>query len=130
LCPRHRCIIRDLYRANIQPLEKADYNMRQKSLAAFGFLVLALMATARTGDAATCGNGPAGFATWKEAFAQEARAKGIGSKGVAALMGTTYSSGTIRSRSQPAQLQTVAASLYRQAWRPSHRRAGQGHEGR
>jgi lytic murein transglycosylase len=75
--------------------------MRQKSLAAFGFLVLALMATARTGHSATCGNGPAGFATWKEAFAQEARAKGIGSKGIAALMGASYSSGTIRAdRSQ------------------------------
>ena len=75
--------------------------MRQKSLAALGLLVLALMATTRTGQAATCGNGPAGFAAWKEAFAQEARAKGIGGKGIAALMGATYSSGTIRAdRSQ------------------------------
>ena len=45
--------------------------------------------------AATCGSGPGGFEGWKQQFAQEARAKGIGGAGISALMGTNYASATI-----------------------------------
>jgi membrane-bound lytic murein transglycosylase B len=46
-------------------------------------------------DAARCGNGAAGFDTWKREFAEEARAKGIGGSSVAALMQTNYATATI-----------------------------------
>jgi membrane-bound lytic murein transglycosylase B len=45
--------------------------------------------------AASCGNGPGGFEAWKQQTANEARGKGIGANGVAALMGTHYASATI-----------------------------------
>lgn len=47
-------------------------------------------------EAARCGNTGAGFETWKEAFADEAKANGIKSRGVSALMGTRYSVATIK----------------------------------
>jgi membrane-bound lytic murein transglycosylase B len=46
--------------------------------------------------AAPCGNNSAGFEAWKRAFAGEAQAAGIGPSGIAALMATDYSVGTIR----------------------------------
>lgn len=45
--------------------------------------------------AATCGSTSAGFEAWKSAFAGEAKAGGIGPKGLSALAGTSYSTGTI-----------------------------------
>jgi membrane-bound lytic murein transglycosylase B len=45
--------------------------------------------------AAQCGNGPAGFETWKQQFSGEARAKGVGGNGLNALMGTNYAQATI-----------------------------------
>jgi membrane-bound lytic murein transglycosylase B len=45
--------------------------------------------------AAQCGNSGAGFEAWKREFAGEARAKGVGASGVAALMGTSYATATI-----------------------------------
>lgn len=45
--------------------------------------------------AAPCGNTAAGFETWKRAFAAEAQAAGIGERGLQALAGTRYSTGTI-----------------------------------
>ena len=47
-------------------------------------------------QAAPCGNNSAGFENWKRTFASEAKANGIGSRGISALMGTNYSVGTIR----------------------------------
>jgi lytic murein transglycosylase len=47
-------------------------------------------------EAAPCGNSGAGFEAWKRVFANEAQAAGIGPKGIATLMGTSYSVGTIR----------------------------------
>jgi len=55
-----------------------------------------LLATAAPALAAPCGSNSAGFENWKRVFAQEARANGIGQRGVQALLGTTYSVGTIR----------------------------------
>ena len=59
-------------------------------------LTLALFAgLGSRADAAPCGSGPGGFEAWKQAFSGEARAKGVGAAGIAALMGTTYASATI-----------------------------------
>jgi lytic murein transglycosylase len=46
--------------------------------------------------AAPCGNSAAGFEQWKRAFAQEAKANGIGQRGISALMATQYAYGTIK----------------------------------
>jgi lytic murein transglycosylase len=46
--------------------------------------------------AAPCGNNSAGFEQWKRQFAQEAKANGIGQRGINALMSTGYAAGTIR----------------------------------
>jgi membrane-bound lytic murein transglycosylase B len=45
--------------------------------------------------AAQCGSTSAGFETWKQEFAGEARAKGIGASTVSALMATNYAQATI-----------------------------------
>src|SRR6202167_4175974 len=45
--------------------------------------------------AAQCGNGPGGFEAWKQQFGGEARAKGVGGAGIAALQQTTYASAAI-----------------------------------
>jgi lytic murein transglycosylase len=59
-------------------------------------IATAVMTTAAAVQAAPCGNNSAGFESWKRAFAQEARARGIGPKAISALMTTRYSTGTIR----------------------------------
>jgi membrane-bound lytic murein transglycosylase B len=46
-------------------------------------------------NAVQCGNGPGGFEAWKQQFAQEAKANGIGAAGINALMQTNYASATI-----------------------------------
>lgn len=56
-------------------------------------LCLALLATPAL--SAPCGDTSAGFETWKSAFAEEARAAGIGQRGLQALAGARYSQGTI-----------------------------------
>jgi membrane-bound lytic murein transglycosylase B len=60
------------------------------------FLTFAISACLSSqADAAQCGSGPGGFSAWKQEFAGEARAKGIGASAVSALMGTNYASATI-----------------------------------
>ncbi|MGV1015051.1 MAG: lytic murein transglycosylase [Methyloceanibacter sp.] len=61
-------------------------------------ILAALLAglTASAVQAAPCGNNAAGFNSWKKIFANEAKANGIGAQGISALMGTSYSVGTIR----------------------------------
>ncbi|WP_420860302.1 lytic murein transglycosylase [Algirhabdus cladophorae] len=44
---------------------------------------------------ASCGNTAAGFDAWKSQMTKEAAAKGIGARGQAALMGTSYAKRTI-----------------------------------
>jgi lytic murein transglycosylase len=51
---------------------------------------------AGSAEAAPCGNNGAGFEAWKQVFAGEAQTAGIGPNGIAALMATDYSVGTIR----------------------------------
>ncbi|MGZ8388590.1 MAG: lytic murein transglycosylase [Rhodoplanes sp.] len=58
-------------------------------------VLLALLCVPAPALAASCGNTVAGFEGWKREFAGEARAKGVGASGVAALMGTTYATRTI-----------------------------------
>jgi membrane-bound lytic murein transglycosylase B len=60
------------------------------------FTALALLAClgAKAG-AAQCGSTAAGFEAWKQEFAKEARAKGVGGASIAALMQTNYATATI-----------------------------------
>src|SRR5437764_643560 len=55
----------------------------------------ALIGMAGQAMAAQCGNSAAGFESWKQQFAAEARAQGIGAAGIAALMQTNYAQATI-----------------------------------
>jgi membrane-bound lytic murein transglycosylase B len=57
-------------------------------------LVMAAAGFAAPAQAASCGNGPGGFETWKQNFAEEARGQ-VGEAGVAALMNTHYNAATI-----------------------------------
>ncbi|WP_419695244.1 lytic murein transglycosylase [Mesorhizobium muleiense] len=54
-----------------------------------------MLAAATAAQAAQCGKTGAGFEAWKAEFAQEARASGVGSKGLAALASATYAKRTI-----------------------------------
>ena len=66
---------------------------RHKHFATAALLTLTLLTP--HAHAAQCGNGPGGFEAWKQEFAAEARAKGVGANAVSALMGTTYAQATI-----------------------------------
>lgn len=63
-------------------------------LAVPGF-VAAPVLTATPANAAQCGNNASGFDSWKSAFAQEAKAAGVKSKGLAALAKARYATKTI-----------------------------------
>src|SRR5438034_10273207 len=64
---------------------------------AFAFIAtLATLACLNSqGHAAQCGSSSAGYAAWKQEFAGEARAKGIGAPTIQALMATNYAQATI-----------------------------------
>jgi membrane-bound lytic murein transglycosylase B len=69
---------------------------KSNELATASFATLAmLVCLGSTAAAASCGSGPGGFESWKQQFAEEARAKGIGASAVSALMATNYASATI-----------------------------------
>jgi membrane-bound lytic murein transglycosylase B len=69
---------------------------KSKRLAIAIFSTLVMLASSSSSvQAASCGSGPGGFQAWKQQFAAEARAKGIGASGVSALMATNYASATI-----------------------------------
>jgi membrane-bound lytic murein transglycosylase B len=69
---------------------------KSKRLVTTIFSILATVACLSSkAQAASCGSGPGGFAAWKQQFAQEARAKGIGASGFSALMAANYASATI-----------------------------------
>src|SRR3954453_22676769 len=80
------------------PLEAtADESSPMKHLppaAKFGVLA-ALLCAVTEASAATCGNSAAGFETWKQQLASEARAKGIGTARITALSSTNYATATI-----------------------------------
>lgn len=56
---------------------------------------LAVALSAGSAQAARCGNDASGFNNWKAEFRNEAAARGIGQRGLAALDGTRYASKTI-----------------------------------
>ncbi len=59
--------------------------------------------------AATCGNSSGGFNAWKAAFAGEAKAAGVGQRGLDALASAQYASGTIQAdRNQKSFKYTLA----------------------
>ena len=60
------------------------------------WLSAVILMIAGAAEAAPCGKTAAGFEAWKPAFAAEAQANGVGPQGIAALMATNYSVGTIR----------------------------------
>jgi len=66
----------------------------QFSIATVAALV-SLIGIADTAGAAPCGSTAAGFETWKQQFAQEARGRGVSAATIAALLATTYSTATI-----------------------------------
>jgi len=71
-------------------------SVQSKRLINTAFLTLAILACAGLrANAATCGSSSAGFETWKQEFAREAQAKGVGASGISALMGTSYAQATI-----------------------------------
>jgi membrane-bound lytic murein transglycosylase B len=53
------------------------------------------MGLAGAASAAQCGNTAAGFETWKQQFAGEARAKGVSAAAISALMDANYATATI-----------------------------------
>jgi membrane-bound lytic murein transglycosylase B len=57
--------------------------------------IAVLLYLGTTAEAAPCGSGPGGFEAWKQQFAEEARAKGVGAAAIAGLMQTNYASATI-----------------------------------
>src|ERR1700685_3620309 len=69
---------------------------KSKELTTGTLLTLALFAcVSPKAHAAQCGSTSAGFESWKQQFAGEARAKGVGASAVSALMATNYAQATI-----------------------------------
>src|SRR5690606_30836950 len=61
----------------------------------FAAILISGLMMAGAAEAATCGNDARGFEQWKASFSQEAAARGIGSRALNALAGTTYAQKTI-----------------------------------
>jgi lytic murein transglycosylase len=59
-------------------------------------LAVGLAALTGVAQAAQCGNSSGGFEAWKQQFAGEAKANGIGRRGLSALAATSYSTATIK----------------------------------
>lgn len=70
--------------------------LKSGPVAAFA-IALSLVLPVMTGGAvaATCGSNSAGFETWKGQFAAEAKGRGVGTNGIAAIMGANYATATI-----------------------------------
>ncbi|PRH89446.1 murein transglycosylase [Labrys okinawensis] len=64
-------------------------------VAALAGAVLSLFQLSGGAHAAQCGKNASGYEAWKQEFAAEARAKGVGQAGIAALMSTHYATATI-----------------------------------
>jgi membrane-bound lytic murein transglycosylase B len=66
------------------------------AFALFSLVLATLLASPSSpADAAQCGNSAGGFDAWKQSFAGEARAKGIGASTIQAMMATNYAQATI-----------------------------------
>ncbi len=60
------------------------------------FMAACVLSGAASAGAADCSNTSGSFATWKKAFAAEARAVGIKARGLSALASTQYATATIK----------------------------------
>ncbi|MBU6464328.1 MAG: lytic murein transglycosylase [Bradyrhizobium sp.] len=69
-------------------------NSRKLKAATFA-IVATLVCGGSQAHAAQCGNGSGGFERWKQEFAAEARAKGVGANAISALMAANYAQATI-----------------------------------
>ena len=90
------------------------------------FGVFTSLSLASMAQAAQCGNTSAGFGAWRTAFSAEAKHKGIGARGISALMGAAYSTGTIsEDRSQSSFKLSLDAFMAkrRAGWVASHGRS-------
>lgn len=67
-----------------------------RGFVATGACLAAILAAPVVASAAQCGNTSAGFDRWKAEFAQEAKAAGVGSRGLSALAGARYATATIK----------------------------------
>jgi membrane-bound lytic murein transglycosylase B len=77
-------------------VERFAHGSGMKKRFCVGILATAWVALlSGSGQAAQCGNTAAGFEQWKQEFAQEAQAHGVGPAGIAALDSTSYSNATI-----------------------------------
>lgn len=68
-------------------------------MAKFGKALLiaaAALALSGTAQAGQCGKTAAGFEDWKQDFAQQAAAQGVGKRGLSALAGASYATATIK----------------------------------
>jgi len=61
----------------------------------FAAAVLGTLMVSGGAQAASCGKNASGFEGWKEEFAQQAQASGVGRRGLSALAGANYASKTI-----------------------------------
>jgi len=68
---------------------------KSKTFVAATFAALAIASLTPHANAATCGNSAAGYESWKQQFAGEARARGISASTIQALMATNYAQATI-----------------------------------
>ena len=69
---------------------------RTKSILTVTLLTLAVFACVSSpAHAAQCGSSAAGYESWKQQFAGEARAKGVSASTISALMATNYAQATI-----------------------------------
>ena len=58
--------------------------------------VLGTLMVSGAAQAQSCGKNASGFEAWKEDFAQQAQASGVGGRGLSALAGTNYATATIK----------------------------------
>jgi membrane-bound lytic murein transglycosylase B len=79
----------------MMPLANEEFSMFKLRLAILACALAMLACSISQVDAAQCGSSAAGFSAWKQEFATEARAKGIGASTVQALMATSYAQATI-----------------------------------
>jgi membrane-bound lytic murein transglycosylase B len=90
-----RCCVKLATRT--KSLEPGNFRMfKRNGLTTATFVTLAMLSCVSSrSHAAQCGSSAAGYSAWKQEFASEARAKGIGASTISALMATNYAQATI-----------------------------------
>jgi len=68
---------------------------RNHLISAASVTLVLLVCASPPAHAAQCGSSAAGYSAWKQEFAREAQAKGIGASTISALMATNYAQATI-----------------------------------